>query len=298
MTDPASQISLITVTFNSAQVLPTLLRTIPQGVEVIVVDNASSDDSGTIAQAHGARLIKMRFNSGFAVANNRGAAEATRPYLYFANPDSWLQSGCLETLFETAQRRPDVVALNPSFSLSDGRRQFKRRGPVLPRRYHMKPEAALTSGPVTILSGAGLLVARDLFEQLGGLDEQIFLYHDDDDLSRRLAPHGLLYLESDAKVVHDQGNATGRNPQVGFMKAFYQAQSKRYLLKKYGQGFGLWRLAAEALLKVLHPQNLMSRWRRAKTLGFIWGICRPHQPPAAAPLANCLTLEKVGQTRP
>ncbi len=282
MTHAASQISLITVTFNSAQVLPALLRSIPPGVEVIVVDNASSDDSSFIAQTHGACLINMSFNSGFAIANNRGAAQATRPYLYFANPDSWLQPGCLETLFETAQRRPDVAALNPSFSLANGRRQFKRRGPLIQRRHHMKPGIAMTSGPVTVLSGAGLFVARGLFEQLGGLDEQIFLYHDDDDFSLRVAPHGLLYLETNAKVVHDQGNATSRSPQVGFMKAFYQAQSKRHLLKKYGHAFGWWRLGQEAFLKVLNPQNLVSSWRRAKTSGFIWGLCRPHQPPSAA----------------
>ena len=165
-----------------------------------------------------------------------------------------------------------IAALNPAFYLSNGTQQFKRRSPILPRHKWMRRTHGAASGPVNVLLGAGIFLSRDMFWRAGGFDENIFLYHEDDDLSLRLAHHGTLYLETRAQVIHHQGNSSARNPKTGRIKAFYQAQSKRYVFKKYKIRAGNLRLILEGAGKILSPLILFSPWRRAKSFGFIYGL--------------------------
>ena len=69
--------TLIVVAYNSAAVLPQMLASVPPGVPVIVVDNASSDGSAEIAEVAGAQVIRLAKNAGFGPGCNRGAAAAS-----------------------------------------------------------------------------------------------------------------------------------------------------------------------------------------------------------------------------
>lgn len=277
-------ISLITVSYNSAATLPRLLASVPAGVEVWLVDNSSKDGSVDVARSFGAQVIQLDENIGFGAASNRGAKAATQKYLYFANPDSILTPGSLETMLAVMQEQnqgqgDNIVALNPAFYSPSGEQHFKRRSVLLPRNLWMRPSQGQGSGRVCVLSGAGLFLEKARFDQVGGFDEQIFLFHEDDDLSLRLATFGSLYLAADAKVFHQQGTGSERSPKTGYQKSTYLARSKAYVLTKYQIPNVRLRLFAEMVMKLLNPLIFFSPWRRARALGFAKGYrTRKHKP--------------------
>ena len=271
MSAPHPTTSLVTVTWNSARVLPNLLSTIPFGVETVIVDNGSTDDSVAIAREFGARVLTLDQNLGFGAACNRGAEVAQGAFLFFANPDLEIGVGAVKAMEACLRSQPSISALNPAILNPDGSVYFKRRSPLLARDKWMAKDRALASGGMATLSGSALFMARETFGGVGGFDENIFLYHEDDDLSARLAARGSLYLETKATVTHAQGTGAPKTPQVAGFKARALARSKRYVLKKHGL---VWRrrlIWIEAGLKMLSPLSWLSRRKRAQALGFARG---------------------------
>ncbi len=276
--DALRQTSLILVSYNSATVLPQCLASLPEGLEVLVVDNASRDDSRKIATDLGAQVIALPENKGFGTGCNVGARASTRPYLFFLNPDAVLQPGCIEALHATLSGRSDLSALNPAIFNADGSRYFKRRSVLVPSRLTKTKPDLDAPGPLHVLSGAAIYVRREDFLALEGFDEEIFLFHEDDDLSIRLKAKGDLFLEPGAQVTHIRGGSSARVPRIGRLKAFHLAQSKRHVMAKHGISGGQMRLWGEALGKLISPLNLFSPWRRAKAVGFALGLWHSRDP--------------------
>ena len=109
-------VTVITVTFNSAAVIATLLATVPDHVRVILVDNDSNDDTVAIARRWpNVTVLALTSNSGFGAACNAGAALCDANYVFFVNPDAWLGPGCIETLAAAAANTPEPAAFNPRF---------------------------------------------------------------------------------------------------------------------------------------------------------------------------------------
>ena len=105
-------ITVIIVSYNSADDLPACLRSLKRqkGVskEIIVVDNASSDNSKTVVKKIGGiKLIANRSNTGFASANNTGAQKAKGRYILFLNPDTIVPAGALKKLLLKMDNHPD-----------------------------------------------------------------------------------------------------------------------------------------------------------------------------------------------
>ena len=274
--DSVSETSLIIVTCNSVAVLPQCLASLPAGLQVILVDNASSDASCQTAGDQGAQVIALPENKGFGTACNAGAWASTRPYLFFLNPDAVVHSGCIESLHATLSSRCDLSGLNPAMFNADGTRYLKRRSVLLPRALTKTKPDLNKPGPIPVLSGAAIYVRRTDFLDISGFDEDIFLFHEDDDLSIRLKAKGGLFLEPRAQVTHIGGGSSPRVPRTGRLKAFHLAQSKRHVLAKHGMKAVRIRLWTEAVAKILSPLNLISPWRRAKAVGFVWGLIK-HQ---------------------
>ncbi|MEO6323907.1 MAG: glycosyltransferase, partial [Thermoanaerobaculia bacterium] len=92
---PAVDVLVVIVAWNSASYLGEAVRSIPAGTPVVVVDNASTDRSAEIAEAAGARVVRLPSNIGFGPACNRGAREqgGTSRTIFFLNPDAALRGG-------------------------------------------------------------------------------------------------------------------------------------------------------------------------------------------------------------
>ncbi|MGB3244321.1 MAG: glycosyltransferase family 2 protein [Sulfitobacter sp.] len=267
----SAKTTIITVCYNSTDVLPTMLDCLPNGALVVLVDNASSDIAALriLAQKYGAQLIENTVNVGFGAGNNQGAKLAQTPYLMFLNPDAQLAPDCLSVLEAAATTYPNASAFNPRLLDRHGGEIFRRKT-RLDRSFELTGPAPAEDAEIPTLLGAAIFTPRAIFDELGGFDPDIFLYHEDDDLSLRARQLGPLMRIPGALVTHSEGRSTARTPQVAAFKAYHMARSKVYTYTKHGHRMAWLRTVCEGVLSLLSPLMFSAR-KRAKALGFLKG---------------------------
>jgi GT2 family glycosyltransferase len=270
-----SDVTVISVCYNSAAVLGAMLQSLPDGVPVVLVDNASQDTDAlrALADRNSATLIRNDRNAGFGPACNQGAAAADTPLLLFLNPDTSLAPSAIQHMLQAVENYPDAVAFNPRLVGPSGKPQFKRRSKLITRAQWMARGWPDSDRPVAILSGAALLVRAADFHAVGGFDPNIFLYHEDDDLSLRLqAERGQLMFIRAAEVMHLEGRSNQRSPHSARFKGYQLARSAVYAKRKHGRRWPFLSTLLEALRHLAAPDNLLSARKRAKNVGFFKGV--------------------------
>ncbi|MDE3029193.1 MAG: glycosyltransferase family 2 protein, partial [Paracoccaceae bacterium] len=228
---------MVSVCFNSLAVLPSMLASCGDAA-VVLVDNASTDAAALadLARKHGAQLIRNNSNLGFGTACNQGAAVATTDFILFLNPDATLAPDALNELVAAADRYPTASAMNPRIAEADGTANFKRRSHLMPKSETLPRGWPSEDREVFVLHGAALFVRRPDFEAVGGFDPAIFLYHEDDDLSRRLrAERGPIMFIRGALVQHLAGRSSVRSPEVAALKAWHMGRSRVYTMRKHAR---------------------------------------------------------------
>ncbi len=231
-------LTAIVVAHDSASALPDCLAALTrEGVRTIVVDNASRDASVAVARAHGAHVIENPRNEGYGRANNTGVRAADTSHVLILNPDLILQPGAAAALTAAARAWPDAGLLAPRIHEPDGRFFYQPRSLLAPYLTNPKGVRALPEGDACapFLSGACLMAERALFLDLGGFDEEIFLFYEDDDLCRRVADAGraLVHVHG-AVALHGRGRSSASEPGRTFRTRWHQAWSRAYVSRKYG----------------------------------------------------------------
>ena len=209
-------IAVVVVTHDSAEHIARLVASLsPQlseGDELVIVDNASSDATVAAARSLGgrARVIETGENLGFAAGCHVGADASGASLLLFLNPDSEPQGDCLELLRGAASSHPDWDAWQAAVLLPDGR--INTSGGVV--HYLGLGWAGDCGRPLETLgghdreiafpSGAAMVIRREAWSELGGLDRAYFMYGEDLDLGLRLWLNGRrVGLVPAARVLHD-----------------------------------------------------------------------------------------------
>ena len=233
-----TDVTAIVVSFDSADVLPACLSALAgEGVGAIVVDNASGDASAEIAVRHGARILRNDRNEGYGRANNQGVRAATTPFVLIVNPDLEIQPGAVAALLAAAQVYPDAAAFAPRLVEPSGRVFLQPRSLLSPVHLNQARRIVLPEGDACLpfLSGACLLLRRDVFLALGGFDPAIFLFYEDDDLCRRLreAGHALIHVDG-AGARHGRGKSSAPSPQRRFTARWHLAWSQCHVARKWG----------------------------------------------------------------
>lgn len=260
-------LTIVTVSFNSEKVLPRMLASVPEGVHVVIVDNASTSSSviRQIATDHDAELVELPENKGFGVACNIGASKARTEFLLFLNPDAEIRPQALEALRAAAERYPAASAFNPRILNENGATSLKRRSNLLPRAEWMPRGNVDTDCEVPVLAGSAIFVRKIDFDAVGGFDPQIFLYYEDDDLSLRLRrERGPLYFIASAEVMHTGGASSSRSVDIARIKGYHLGRSRVYCSIKHNTPFGRTKAVAKALLGAMSPLVLFSKRKRAK----------------------------------
>jgi GT2 family glycosyltransferase len=188
--------------------------------EVVIVDNHSGPHpvARAVRRLSGVSLYRSARNRGFAKAVNRGTRLSRGEWVLLLNPDVTVEDGFLDRVLEAAQRLPatDPNAGVVGFQLRnrDGSRQASSGpfptflntlgGLLLPRaRRRCRHRPLDARSPVPWVTGGCLLVRRDCFQHLGGLDEGFFLYYEDVDFCRRARARGWsVWYEPDVAVTH------------------------------------------------------------------------------------------------
>lgn len=271
---PHLRVTIVSVCYNSMAVLPDMLASVPGGTPVVLLDNSPQYDPalGTLAKAHGARLIRNEVNLGFGVACNLGASGVQTEFLLFLNPDATLAPDALEQLVGAMNRFPKASAMNPRIAEADGSPNFKRRSVLIPRRDWLPRGWPPADCEVPVLSGAAMFVRRAAFEAVEGFDPKIFLYHEDDDLSLRLRQAcGPLMFIREAVAMHQGGSSTDRSPEIAALKGWHLGRSRVYAMRKHGLTGAVPRAVFSAAFQLMSPTGVLSRRRRAKVLAMMRG---------------------------
>ena len=124
--------------------------------------------------------------------------------------------------------------MHPRLVEPDGRVFFQSRSLLAPISARA-PGAPEGDACAPFLSGACFLIRRELFLDLGGFDESIFLFYEDDDLCRRIADRGLALVHVHGAIArHERGRSSAPGPGRVFASRWHQAWSKAYVARKYG----------------------------------------------------------------
>ena len=216
-------VSLIVVVYEAGPTLKECLAAIRAqtfgAYEIILVDNASSDRTAQAAVAAdpSIRLIENPKNLGFAAAVNQGARMAKGKWLALLNPDAFAEPDWLMRLVAAAEAQPQVRCFASRQLMADDPTVLDGLGDVMslagyPFRggYTHPNPGDIAPGWVFSACGGAMLIARDLFLGVGGLDERLFCYCEDVDLGYRLRLIGEpTLLVPDAVVRHVGSASTG-----------------------------------------------------------------------------------------
>jgi N-acetylglucosaminyl-diphospho-decaprenol L-rhamnosyltransferase len=200
-------------------------------------------------------------NRGFAAGINRAARRATRPLLVILNPDVELRAPILGPLAACLASHPDAAIVGGLVREADGRVQASARrfpdfstafggrtswltrivpGNPLTRRNLASTNVEAGCAEVDWVTGAFMMVRRDVFESLGGFDERFFMYWEDSDLCLRALQAGWKTLyEPRAEVIHFTGRASRHAPMRSLV-AFHRSVFHHY----WKHGSWIARLAA------------------------------------------------------
>jgi len=268
---PLSAVTVVSVCYKSDMLIRDLVTAIPEQTPIVLVDNGRTNTFANLPANRNVRIVRLDNNLGFGRGCNAGADTAETPWILFLNPDARPCPGAIEALLEAATQYPSAIAFNPRIYNEDGSPYFKRRSWLLPRQLYMKKGWPSEDVVVPILSGAALFVSKKSFDYIGGFDPNIFMYHEDDDLSLRLGALGELRFVRDSRIVHSAGHSSGRSPEIARFKAYHMARSRVYAGQKHHRPFPKTSTLLQACLLLLSPYVLFSARRRAKALGFLQG---------------------------
>jgi len=223
--------------------------------EIIVIDNNSTDDSCEMMKLifPNVKLIENNENLGFPKGNNIGVAEATGDYICILNPDTVVAEDTFSKILNTKNWRLNTGIIG--CKLIDGTGNFlpeSKRGVPTPwvaftkifglykfsdvfGKYYAKHLSENESGKVDILVGAFMMMKRELYNKIGGFDENCFMYSDDIDLSYMVLKEGKVncYFH-ETTVIHYKGESTVRDEK--YMKRFQEAMQffyKKHFTRSY-----------------------------------------------------------------
>jgi GT2 family glycosyltransferase len=258
------QLSIIIVNYNVRDFLYQALRSLDKarsGIrsEVIVVDNASEDGSVEMLRRDfpRVRLIANRSNLGFSRANNLGLKLSRGEFCLLINPDTIVQENVLRVMLDFFQSHPQAglggcKILNPDGTFQSAcRRSFPTPwvaltkivglGTLFPKsrtfgRYNLTYRNIDESYEVDAISGSFMMVRRTVYEQVGGFDEDFFMYGEDLDWCYRIQHAGwkVFYVHT-TSIIHYKGESTRRS-SLNEVRTFYEAMHL-FARKHYGHSY-------------------------------------------------------------
>lgn len=296
MQSPA-RLLVIVLNFRTAQMTLRAaeagLADMPDGAEMVIVDNASGDGSDAVLAREIAargwdkddrvRLICSDVNGGFGAGNNIGLrakmSDGSDPaFFYLLNSDAFPDAGCIQTLLKHLQDTPQVGFAGSHVRGDDdaphvtafrfpsvlGEFEGAARTGVFSRLFKsaiVAPPLPTTATQVDWVAGASVLMRAKMLDEIGIFDETFFLYFEETDLCKRAARAGWQgwYLP-DAKVVHIGSVSTGMK-EWQRMPPYWYASRRHYFVKNHGRLYAAAALAAHVAGGMIHRLRCVLKGR-------------------------------------
>lgn len=285
MTTPANseldRITVLLVTYQSAHCASALGQSLAAFPNIIVIDNASSDNTleAFAKSMPRAKVIANERNLGFGAANNRGVLAAETEFVLLLNPDCIIDASAAQQLLQCADANPSASMMapqlidrhgNPDKNYSMGHNTWPAKGPL-----------ADGNTCVGFVSGACMLIRRDAMLKIKGFDERFFLYYEDTDLCLRLTEQcGEIILAPQSRVTHLSRGSSGGKARFNaeYLRGYHHIQSKFLFDLKHHQvsvsHIKRWRYCLVAGLELCIRLLLLDAVRASRVLGRVVGAWR------------------------
>jgi GT2 family glycosyltransferase len=307
---PKPDISVIIVSFNTRDLTLSCLRSVyasegMDGLEVFVVDNASTDGSPDAVRRDfpNAVVIENRVNAGYAKANNQAIAVSSGSNILLLNSDALVEPDTLQILLTFFKTHPEVAAAGPRLLYGDGtpqqstfvfsgfltealrlsglrniigsRRVRKAVAPIVSRipgkkagMYTQVSGNSKEPQEVESLSGACLIARREAVDKIGLLDESFFMYMEDIDWCKRMVDAGFkVYYVPEATAVHYERMSSALEPEAAAQVELNLHRSRLLFIRKHRGRL------IELILRVIMVISFAIRWpftrRRKEYSGII-----------------------------
>ncbi len=251
------KLSVVILNYNVRYFLEQCIRSVQKALEnwdseIIVIDNDSNDDSCQMVKTlfPNIILIENKENVGFSKANNQAVAVAKGEYVCILNPDTAVSEDTFRQAIEYSERIENIGALG--VYLMDGTGNFllesKRNLPTpkvslmklsgFSKKYYAHQISETQQGEVEVLVGAFMILKKSIYNEVGGFDEDYFMYGEDIDFSYKITKAGYQnhYMGS-TTVLHYKGESTKKDDVYferfyGAMQIFYRKHfNKNFLLE-------------------------------------------------------------------
>jgi GT2 family glycosyltransferase len=249
--------SVIIINWNTRELLANCIDSIEQHssglqLEVIVVDNGSTDGSQVMLQEKypHVQLIANQENVGFARANNQAMRVAQGAYFLLWNSDAFATPGAIQSLLRLAEREPKAGIIGAQLRNADG--TFQASHTPFPNQWQefliltglgrawqggfypsFGPEEEKGPQVIDYVEGACLLVRREAYQAVGGLDEGYFMYAEEVDWCYSMRRHGWqVWYQPEARVIH-LGGASSAGRRTRREADLYRSRI-RFFRKHYG----------------------------------------------------------------
>lgn len=258
----AKTVSVIIPSWNGASLLPACLNSLRaqtfQDFEVLVVDNASADDTTALVRRNyqDVRLITLTVNRGFTGAVNTGIAQSQGPLIALLNQDVEAAPHWLEEIVRAAHTHPEAGAIACKIMLYDHRDHFhsagdgyRRDGIPVNRGVWQKDVGQYdTECPVFAACGGAAAYRRHVLDQIGWFDESFFMYCEDVDLAWRQQLAGWSTIYTPRAIAFHRLSASGG----GVTASYYTGRNTIYVIVKNVPG---------PLLQKYWPAMVAAQWR-------------------------------------
>lgn len=282
-------LSIIIVNYNVKYFLEQCLCSVKKAIdkieaEVIVVDNNSTDGSMDYIRPKfpWVKFITNQKNEGFSKANNLALSEAKAKFILFLNPDTIVAEDSFEKCISFLETHPGVGSVG--VKMIDGRgdylKESKRGFPtpwvsfcklsgltaLFPRTklfagYYLGYLSEKRNQEIDVISGAYMFVKKNVLNNVGGFDEQFFMYGEDIDLSYRIQQAGYKnYYLAETTIIHFKGESTKKDYKN--VKLFYSAMIlfARKHFSRYSSfliiiHIGIWLRGMLSAVKILLPKK-------------------------------------------
>jgi GT2 family glycosyltransferase len=283
------KISVIILTYNSVKsitrCLDSLAKALPLNSQVIIIDNASSDET-LVAASKYAELIPnlqtytMPRNLGYASGNDVGADLSNGEFLAFLNPDTMVESNWIDALLPVFAKYPKIAVLQPKLLSMNEKGKFDSAGDYIDsfgNPFSLGGEWGETDHgqydfprEVFAARGAALVIRRDVFRMIGGFDRSYFLDYEDVDLCWRVRLLGFQIVCIPSSIVYHQGSRVMTLNRLTTRGPSSLRNMFATLLKNYDRGNALKYTAAALFLVAIgaardvlagHPRPLMVKFK-------------------------------------
>ena len=215
-------------------------------MEVIVVDNASTQDEASIIQKQfpQVKVIRSEKNLGFAGGNNLGIKESKGDYIFLINNDTIFKNFNVESLINRLESSPNIGIVCPKIRFTWGTKPIQYTGYTPLSKITVRNQAIGygeedhgqydTAHPTPYAHGAAMLIKREAIEEVGLMPEEFFLYYEEIDWSMMFTRAGYeIWYDPACAIYHKESQSTGQNSPL---RIYYMTHNRLLLVKRNWHG--------------------------------------------------------------